>query len=293
VHRSALLDLARGDVSASTIDRPAETQPRAPARDDSAPVADYAELLPDLRRLVGMAADDPGRPALRQDVILALMPVVRNIAGRYSRSSGAPREELVQVGAVGLITAIDRWDAERSPDSVLGYVIPCVRGEILRHFRDRTWSLRVSRRLKDLSVAIGAAVGPLTQSLGRPPRPRELAEHLDTPVDDIIEALEAMESRNASSLDVPAADGTPMIDQAAELDANLDQIEYEQALRPLVAALPDRERVILQLRFFGNRTQSQIATQLGISQMHVSRLLTRTLRQLRTALLDDTAPAAL
>jgi RNA polymerase sigma-B factor len=269
-------------VSASTVERPAAA---------AAPDVDYGELLPDLRRLAGLPADDPARPALRQDVILALLPVVRNIAGRYSRSTGAPREELAQVGTVGLITAIDRWDADRSADNVLGYVIPCVRGEILRHFRDRTWSVRVSRRLKDISVAIGAAVGPLTQSLGRPPRPRELAEYIDTPAEDVIEALEAMQSRTAESLDVPAADGTPMIDQAAELDANLDHVEFEQALRPLVAALPDRERSILLLRFFGNRTQSQIAAQLGISQMHVSRLLTRTLRDLRAALMDDPAPA--
>jgi RNA polymerase sigma-B factor len=269
-------------VSASTVERPVE--------DQAAAAGEYTELLPELRRLAALPADDPTRPALRQQLILALLPVVRNIAGRYSRSTGAPREELAQVGAVGLITAIDRWDAERSPDSVLGYVIPCVRGEILRHFRDRTWSVRVSRRLKDTSVAIGAAVGPLTQTLGRPPRPRELAEYTDTPVEEVIDALEAMQSRTAGSLDVPAADGTPMIDQAAELDPNLDHVEFEQALRPLVAALPDRERSILLLRFFGNRTQSQIAAQLGISQMHVSRLLTRTLHQLRGALLDDGAP---
>jgi RNA polymerase sigma-B factor len=270
-------------VSATAIERP------APA---AAPNVDYLELLPDLRRLAGLPAGDPTREALRQGVILALLPVVRNIASRYSRSTGAAREELAQVGAVGLITAIDRWDVDRSTDSVLGYVIPCVRGEILRHFRDRTWSVRVSRRLKDISVAIGAAVGPLTQSLGRPPRPRELAEYLDTPAEDVIEALEAMESRTADSLDVSAPDGTPLIDQAGELDANLDHVEFEQALRPLVSALPDRERSILLMRFFGNRTQSQIAAQLGISQMHVSRLLARTLRELRTALMDDTAATA-
>jgi RNA polymerase sigma-B factor len=278
-------------MSAATIERPVEARRRPPV-EEIAPAGEYTELLPDLRRLAGLAPGDPTRRALRDEVITALLPVVRNIASRYSRSTGTPREELAQVGAVGLITAIDRWDADRSPDNVLGYVIPCVRGEILRHFRDRTWSVRVSRRLKDISVAIGSAVGPLTQKLGRPPRPRELAEYTDTPVEEVIEALEAMQSRTAESLDVPAADGTPMIDQAAELDANLDQVEYEQALRPLVAALPERERAILLLRFFGNRTQSQIAAQLGISQMHVSRLLTRTLRELRTALLDDTAPTA-
>lgn len=253
---------------------------------------DYSELLPKLNLLATLPPGDPDRAKLREDIILALLPVVRNLAARHSRSTGAAREELTQVGTVGLITAVDRWDAEHSHDSVLGYMIPCVRGEILRYFRDRTWSVRVSRRLKDLSVSINAAVTPLTQSLGRPPRPRELAEHLGAPVADVIEALQALQSRTAASLDATTPQGTPVIDLAGELDAGLEGVEYEQSLRPLLTALPDRERSILLMRFFGNRTQSQIAEQLGISQMHVSRLLTRTLRQLRTALMDDSSPSA-
>src|SRR4051794_1295166 len=117
VQPSALLELWRGAVSASTVDRPAETWRRPP--DDTPPGGEYTELLPDLRRLAELPADDPTRPALRQHLILALLPVVRNLAGRYSRSTGAPREELAQVGALGLITAIDRWDADRCADSVL------------------------------------------------------------------------------------------------------------------------------------------------------------------------------
>jgi RNA polymerase sigma-B factor len=279
-------------VSAPVIEHVAPiTEHTAPAAEHTAPVAEYAELLPRLSRLAELAEDDPRRPALRQDVILSLLPVVRNIATRYSRSTGASHEELAQVGAVGLISAIDRWDTDRSPESVLGYVVPCVRGEILRHFRDRTWAVRVSRRIKDTSVALTAAVGPLTQQLGRPPRPRELAENLGVPLEDVIDALTAMESRTADSLDAPGADGAPLLDKTGGEDVTLDHIEYEHALRPLLEALPDRERKILVLRFFGDRTQSQIATQLGISQMHVSRLLARTLRQLRTALMDDTPPA--
>jgi RNA polymerase sigma-B factor len=263
-----------------------------PDPDPQARTDEYAGLLPQLRLLASLAPDDPRRSTLRAEIILALLPVVRNIAARHSRSTPGARDELTQVGTVGLITAIDRWDSDRSHDSVLGYVVPCVRGEILRYFRDRTWSVRVSRRLKDLGVAINGATGPLTQALGRPPRPGELADHIGAPVEEVIEALAALESRTATSLDATTPDGSPLIEHTGALDAKLDIVEYEQALRPLLDALPDRERTILLLRFFGDRTQSQIAAQLGISQMHVSRLLSRTLRELRGALLDDSAPDA-
>ncbi|MCO1658638.1 sigma-70 family RNA polymerase sigma factor [Pseudonocardia sp. S2-4] len=234
-----------------------------------------------------LPASDPLRAGLRNEVVLALLPVVRNIANRHAAAVPAAREELVQVGTVGLITAIDRWDPELSPDDVLGYVVPCVRGEMLRHFRDRTWAVRVSRRLKDLSVAINQALGPLAQSLGRPPKPSELAERIGVDVAEVVEALEAQDSRHATSLDALLDPETGTGDRFGGPDPALDHVEDLHALGPLLDALPERERTILMLRFFGNRTQTQIATQLGISQMHVSRLLTRTLRELRGALLGD------
>ncbi|WP_308257709.1 sigma-70 family RNA polymerase sigma factor [Pseudonocardia lacus] len=246
----------------------------------------YAHLLPLLRRMAGLSAGDPVRAALRNDVVLALLPVVRNIAARHCAVPAA-REELVQVGTVGLITAIDRWDPELSPDDVLGYVVPCVRGEILRHFRDRTWAVRVSRRLKDLTVSINHALGPLAQSLGRPPRPSELAERIGVGVAEVLEALEAQDSRHAASLDALLDPETGAGDRFGGPDPALARIEDAHALGPLLEALPEREREILLLRFFGNRTQTQIASQMGISQMHVSRLLSRTLRELRGALLGE------
>ncbi len=252
----------------------------------------YAHLDPQLRRMAALPAHDPERARLRNDAVVTLLPVVRNLAGRHSAANPATREELVQVGTVGLITAIDRWDPELSPGGVLGYVVPCVRGEMLRHFRDRTWAVRVSRRLKDLSVSINQALGPLSQALGRPPRPSELAAQLGVGVDEVVEALAAQDSRHASSLDALLDPETGHGDRFGSPDAHLDHVEDLHALRPLISGLPERERTILLLRFFGNCTQTQIADRLGISQMHVSRLLARTLRQLRTAMLDDGAVAA-
>ena len=261
-----------------------------PIPDEPTPTSEFSYLMPQLHRLASLPADDPRRAVLRGELIMSLLPVVRNLAGRHSAGRPAAREELVQVGTVGLITAIDRWDPERSPDDLLGYVVPCVRGEMLRYFRDRTWAARVPRRLKELSVAIGRVGGDLAQSLGRAPRPTELAEYLGADVGEVIEALQAQESRFAGSLEAASEDGNSPIDHLGELDQELDHVEYRHALRPLLNQLPERERTIVLMRFFGELSQTQIAERVGISQMHVSRLLARTLAGLRAALLDDSAP---
>jgi RNA polymerase sigma-B factor len=268
---------------------PAPT-PDQPVPEHEAPTSEFSHLLPQLHRLSRLDKADPRWATLRAELIVSLLPVVRNLAGRHSAGRPAAREELIQVGTVGLITAIDRWDPERSPEDLLGYVIPCVRGEMLRYFRDRTWAARVPRRLKELSVAIGRVGGDLAQSLGRAPRPSELADYLGADLGEVIEALQAQESRFAGSLEAAAEDGNSPIDRLGEVDLELDHVEYRQALRPLLNQLPDRERSILLMRFFGELSQTQIAERVGISQMHVSRLLARTLAGLRTALLDDSAP---
>lgn len=270
---------------------PEQRIPDQPVPANEAPTSEFSHLLPQLHRLSALDKDDPRWATLRSELIVSLLPVVRNLAGRHSAGRPAAREELTQVGTVGLITAIDRWDPERSPEDLLGYVIPCVRGEMLRYFRDRTWAARVPRRLKELSVAIGRVSGDLAQSLGRAPRPTELADFLGADVAEVIEALQAQESRFAGSLEATSEDGSSPIDHLGELDHEIDQVEYRQALRPLLNQLPDRERTILLMRFFGELSQTQIAERVGISQMHVSRLLARTLAGLRTALLDDSAPA--
>jgi RNA polymerase sigma-B factor len=251
--------------------------------------------MPVLERFAALPADHPERERLRSGLVLAFLPVVRHLAQRHGSGYRAGIEDLVQVGTIGLISAIDRWDPERAGGDFLGYLIPCVRGEMLRYFRDRTWSMRVPRRLKELSVAIGKASGPLAHTLGRAPKPSELARHLGVDREEILEALAAKANQHAGSLTaVDDADDQPVADTLGEVDKALEHIEYRESLRPMITQLPDRERLILTLRFFGDMTQTQIAERVGISQMHVSRLLARTLAQLREGLdgrVDRTGPA--
>ncbi|MFR9806806.1 SigB/SigF/SigG family RNA polymerase sigma factor [Pseudonocardia sp. RS010] len=281
---------ANGD-GADGEDRPSEP---SDAR-ETPPESEYADLMPALYAFAELDPADPRRRTLRDELVLGFLPVARHLAKKHSRGYPGGLDDLVQVATVGLISAIDRWDPERAQGEFLGYLIPCVRGEILRYFRDRTWSMRVPRRLKDLGVAVRRATGPLSQQLGRAPRPSELAAHLNVEVDEVIEALDAQANQSAGSLDAVAGDeegDTPLADRLGELDRELDLVEYRDALRPLLNRLPERERTIVMLRFFGEMTQTQIAERVGISQMHVSRLLSRTLAELRRGLLDDDPPAA-
>ncbi|MDT7577311.1 MAG: polymerase sigma-B factor [Pseudonocardiales bacterium] len=249
--------------------------------------SEYVDQMPKLREFAALSPADPRRRALRDDLILAFVPVVEHLARRHSGGTSASVEELTQVGMVALITAIDRWDPELARGEFLGYLIPCVRGEMLRWFRDRTWAMRVPRRLKDLSTAIGRVSGPLSQSLGRAPRPSELAARLDVGVEEIIEALQAKGGHHAGSLDaLDPQTGIPVADRLGDLDGELEKVEYRHALRPLLDGLAERERTILMLRFFGEMSQTEIAQEVGISQMHVSRLLARTLSGLRAQLVN-------
>ena len=170
----------------------------------------------------------------------------------------------------------------------LSFAIPTITGEIRRHFRDHTWSTRVPRRLKDLQSQLTAVVGPLSQELGRAPRPSEIARRLGIAVEEVLDGLEAQQAYRSSSLDeLTCVAGSPLTDRLGGADAELDQVDYRETLTPLLDELPARERTILVLRFFGNQTQTQIAEAVGISQMHVSRLLTQTLTGLRRRMTDE------
>jgi RNA polymerase sigma-B factor len=256
--------------------------------------SEFAAEEPRLRRLAALPADDPLRPALRDQLIMTFLPVGEHIAARYSSVWPGAREDLRQVASVGVINAVDRWDPDRAGGDVLGFVVPSVRGEVLRYIRDRSWALRVPRRLKELTVAINRATGPLTHELGRAPRPTELARHLDVDVEEILEALHVETNHYAATLDAPgSSDARTLADRVGEADPHMQVIDDVVTLRPLLHRLPDRERRIIELRFFQDRTQTQIADEIGISQMHVSRLLARTLARLRSAMRDDDAlPAA-
>ncbi|MCD4534377.1 RNA polymerase sigma factor SigF [Nocardioides sp. cx-169] len=230
-------------------------------------------------------APQSSRDAARDSLVHLHLPLVEHCARRF-RNRGEPFEDLVQVGTIGLIKSIDRFDSDRGVEFST-YATPTIIGEIKRYFRDKGWAIRVPRRLQELRMQIGAATAELTQSLGRSPTPRELAEAIGCTVEEIVEGIESSNAYSTLSLDASddSEDGSAsMLDAIGVDDAGLEHVEIRESIKPLLDQLDPREKKILLLRFFKNMTQSQIAEEIGVSQMHVSRLLTRTLDQLRTSL---------
>jgi RNA polymerase sigma-B factor len=247
----------------------------------------YEHLTPLFSELAGLDQDDPRRAELRAELVTGHLPVAEHIARRFAHR-GEAGEDLVQVATVGLINAVDRFDPERGTD-FLSFAVPTVMGEIRRYFRDSSWSVRVPRRLKELHLAITAAGNELSQQLGRAPTPSEIATRLGMSKDEIYEGLEAGNAYHSVSLDdmlTQDSDNTSLGEMLGEPDSAMEGVENHESLLPLVRELPERERTILLLRFFGNLTQTQIAEKIGISQMHVSRLLARTLQKLRDGMLE-------
>jgi len=237
--------------------------------------------------LTDPTASPAARTAAREQLVHLHLPLVEHCARRF-RNRGEPLDDLVQVGTIGLIKSVDRFDVDRGVEFST-YATPTIIGEIKRHFRDKGWAVRVPRRLQELRMQIGTASAELTQSLGRSPTPRELAERIGCTVEDIVEGMESSNAYSTLSLDATGSasdgeEGGSMLDLLGVDDESLAQVELRESLKPLLAALEPREKKILLLRFFKNMTQSQIAEEIGVSQMHVSRLLTRTLDQLRTGL---------
>ena len=270
-----------------TTDNPAEDS--APGPPDASPSRGFeASKLRSAELFTELNGDDTGQPArrtARDDLVHLHLPLVEHCARRF-RNRGEPFEDLVQVGTIGLLKSIDRFDSDRGVEFST-YATPTIIGEIKRYFRDKGWAIRVPRRLQELRMQIGATTAELTQSLGRSPTPRELAEAIGCSVEEIIEGIESSNAYSTLSLD--ASDdgdemGGSMLDAIGVEDENLEQVEIRESLKPLLDALEPREKQILLLRFFKNRTQTQIAEEIGVSQMHVSRLLSRTLEQLRSSL---------
>lgn len=246
---------------------------------------EYDHLTPLLEEYSELDENDSRREALRDRLVTGYLPVAQHIARRFAHR-GEPLDDLTQVATVGLINAIDRFDPSKGGE-FFSFAVPTISGEVRRHFRDQSWSMRVPRRLKDMHVSINGAVSELSQTLGRAPRPSEIAQRLDLPVNEVLEGLEAAEAYRSSSLDemLSSEDGSATVGElVGEADDALDRVDYREALRPLLAELNPRERTIVMLRFFGNLTQTQIANEVGISQMHVSRLLAQTLTRLRDRL---------
>ncbi|MFC7304908.1 RNA polymerase sigma factor SigF [Streptomyces monticola] len=229
----------------------------------------------------------PEYAELRNQLVRMHLPLVEHLARRF-RNRGEPLDDLTQVATIGLIKSVDRFDPERGVEFST-YATPTVVGEIKRHFRDKGWAVRVPRRLQELRLALTTATAELSQQHGRSPTVHELAEKLSISEEEVLEGLESANAYSTLSLDVPDTDDeSPAVaDTLGAEDEALEGVEYRESLKPLLEDLPPREKRILLLRFFGNMTQSQIAQEVGISQMHVSRLLARTLAQLREKLLVE------
>ncbi|WP_443032591.1 RNA polymerase sigma factor SigF [Streptomyces sp. BA2] len=238
-------------------------------------------------RLDAVEEGTPEHSYVRNSLVELNLNLVRYAAHRM-RPRDESYEDVVQVGTIGLIKAINRFDLHRGVEFTT-FALPTIMGEIKRFFRDTTWAVRVPRRLQELRLDLVKATTDLEQSNGHAPTTAELAEHLDLDEAEISEGLTAANGYTTASLDYPA-DGVDSDDTLADhvgyRDPELDKVEDLHSLKPLIAALPERERRILAMRFAADMTQSEIGAELGISQMHVSRILTRTLGRLRVKLLD-------
>ena len=230
----------------------------------------------------GAPEDDPVRFAARD-------ALVEHLARRF-RNRGEPYDDLVQVATIGLIKSVDRFDLERGVEFST-YATPTIVGEIKRHFRDKGWAVRVPRRLQELRLSLASATSELSQKNGRAPTVHELAGHLNISDEEVLEGLESANAYSTLSLDAGDSgsgdEPMPVSETLGVEDEGLEGVEYRESLKPMLEQLPPREKKILMLRFFKNMTQSEIAAEIGISQMHVSRLLARTLAQLREGLLVD------
>jgi RNA polymerase sigma-B factor len=216
----------------------------------------------------------------RDQALVELMPLVRSLAARYA-GRGEPLDDLVQVGAVGLIKAVDRYDVSRGVEFT-SYGVPTIVGEIRRHFRDKAWAMHVPRRIKELSVRMARVLDDLTTTLGRSPTIAELATAASVDEEDVIDALDAAHAYSTRSLDAsPGAAGDQLAEHLAGPDPGYESVDDRWLLSAGLDALDARERRIVHLRFFEEMTQSQIAAELGISQMHVSRLLRNALDVMR------------
>ncbi|CAM5546582.1 RNA polymerase sigma factor SigF [Streptomyces narbonensis] len=289
---SAAIVAEAENVTESAVGTVATTAPPLPATSGALDTRTLSRsLFLRLRALdtEGAASDSPERTYVRDTLIELNLPLVRYAAARF-RSRNEPMEDIVQVGTIGLIKAIDRFDCERGVEFPT-FAMPTVVGEIKRFFRDTSWSVRVPRRLQELRLALTKASDELAQKLDRSPTVPELAAVLGVSEEDVVDGLAVGNAYTASSLDSPSPEDDggegSLADRLGYEDTALEGVEYRESLKPLLAKLPPRERQIIMLRFFANMTQSQIGEEVGISQMHVSRLLTRTLAQLREGLISD------
>lgn len=274
-----LLDIA--DAAPSTRARPRHAPVSRQHR-----IGEYDDVAEKFRRLATLPQGSIAWQRQREVIVVRCLPLAEHIARRFN-NRGMEFDDLVQVARVGLVAAVDRFDVDNGAPFA-SFAIPTIMGELRRHFRDRGWAVRVPRRLKDMTVAMSSAISALTHQLGRAPVATELAAELGVDREEVVQALIARDCYRPASLDAPLRTGEG---NNETLGASMGAAEpaYElvldrEALRALIPRLDDRQRAVLGMRFFESMTQSQIAEQLGVSQMHVSRILARTLAEMREAL---------
>jgi RNA polymerase sigma-B factor len=277
-----LLDTLDAAVTAPPSTAPVRPASRARRHNPD----EYTDIAGMLGRLATLSKGSAAWKYQREAIVIRCLPLAEHIAQRFN-DRGMEFDDLVQVARVGLLAAVDRFDVENGAD-FLSFAVPTIRGELRRHFRDRGWAMRVPRRLKDMNVAISAAVPAMTQQLGRAPTASELATELDVEREDVVQTLIARDCYRTMSLDAPLTAGDC---ESETLGATVGAPEpdYElvmnrEALRALIPRLDDRQRTVLRMRFFESMTQRQIAERLGVSQMHVSRILASTLAGMRDAM---------
>jgi len=246
--------------------------------------SEYADLVGMFQHLKRLDEQSNEHRRQRDAIVERCLPLASHIARRFSRR-GEPYEDLVQVARLGLVQAVKRFDPDNGAD-FLAFAIPTMMGEVRRYFRDHGWAVKVPRRMKELGLQLNRARDELFQQLGRAPTASEMANHLGLGREEVVQAQIAATAYSTVSSDWtgPRAaddiDGQSITDKIGAIDCNLDKVLDVETVRPLLAKLPARQQHVLMLRFFENMTQTQIAERLGISQMHVSRLLSRSLDQL-------------
>ncbi|GAB7184350.1 SigB/SigF/SigG family RNA polymerase sigma factor [Kitasatospora sp. Ki12] len=268
--------------------RPTDAQLRAMGKSEARELSDAL-----FERLAGLARESHAYSYVRGTVIELNMPLVRFIAARF-RHRAEDMDDILQVGTIGLIKAVDGYDPRRGVEFIT-YAIPTIAGEIKRFFRDTSWPVRVPRSMQELYLTVARGSDRLEQELGRLPHPDEIAEALDLTEDQVVEGLIAGRVYRPDSLDAlrdqdSDESGSAILDRLGSCDPGIDLADFRTAVRPLLAHLPRREQTVLKLRFWDGWTQSQIAERIGVSQMHVSRLLTAMLTRLREQLEDRDAP---
>jgi RNA polymerase sigma-B factor len=225
-----------------------------------------------------------GEVAARDELVERFLPLARQLARRYQRGN-EPLDDLVQVASIGLVKAVDRFDPERGT-AFSSYAVPTILGELKRYFRDAGWAVHVPRGMQERVMTVNQAVGKLSRELGRSPTASEIAAEIDEDPENVLEALEAAIAYDAVSLDTPRTseeeDGDTYADTVGVIDERFELVEYKSAIGPTMKALPARDRLVLKLRFEEDLTQLEIAQRIGVSQMHVSRLIRRALKRLRT-----------